>query len=451
MASAYPLNEDQQYAVDLMSEGTSIFITGPAGTGKSLTIAAVVENARKRRKTVYVCATTGVAASLLAGSASTGVRTLHSWAGIGLGKFSPTNHASYIARNKGTTDRLRGTDVLIVDEVSMTSPEYINKLDAVLRIVRKSGLPFGGIQVLFSGDFSQLPPISKDKKEPYYLFEDPIWTRLIEKVVVLSKVYRQTSPEFVEVLMKIRENNVDEQVMRVIQGTSTNTLSNPDGIKPTVLFCMNKDVDKMNQSALDRLPGSLSTSVAKDFYKTEKSRKENENGFSCVETLNLKVGAQVMLLINIDPNACLVNGSRGVVTHLPDKNNELTVCFLHGQSLKLGLHTQEIEDDHGKVVAYRRQFPFKLAFALTVHKSQGSTIDLLIVDLKGAFSPGQAYVAISRGTSLENMRVLNFAPHTVKTCDKVSTYHDSIALEYNKRPRGGDEDENEIETKKLKQ
>jgi len=427
------LNEDQRYAVDLVSEGHNIFLTGAAGTGKSLTIGTIVSDAQAAGRTVYVTASTGVAASLLSSSVDTGVRTLHSWGGIGLGAYTPHAHASFISKNAGISKRIKETDLLIIDEVSMCDPKYIAKLDSVVRLVRGSTMPFGGIQVVMSGDFSQLPPVSKGT--PYYLFEDDVWGALISETVILSKVYRQTKQVFVDVLTKIRSNDVDDEVVRVIQATAKNKLANVQGIKPTVLFCCNKDVDKINSAELDKLAGDPYVHAAVDSYSCPGAAKEHSSNFNLAQTLSLKVGAQVMLLVNIDPDAGLVNGARGVVVGVSPTETPPTVSvvFASGLVRVFGVSAQEIKDERGNVVASRRQFPLRLAWSTTIHKSQGTTIDLLVVDLNGCFAPGQAYVAISRGTSLETMRVLNFSRRAVISSKKVDKFNRIAARKYKVR------------------
>lgn len=457
------LNEDQQTALDYATEGHNLFITGPAGTGKSLTISKIVEALSDMGKTVYVTASTGIAASLLSGSLDTGVRTFHGWAGIGLGKYAAHSHAKFIMKNENAKERILKTDVVILDEVSMMDAEYMDKVNAVLQLVRKSQLPFGGIQIITSGDFFQLPPPQKGRKEPLYLFQVSLWDKLVEKTVVLSKVYRQSKQEFIDMLTKIRNNHVDGSVWTIMNRLAKNELRTDTGIKPTTLYCRNANVDNMNANELRMLEGKAHFFRAREHYKDEDTKKEQKESFSLVSELFLKKGAQVMCLLNLSPEDGIVNGSRGVVTHIhntkapsatwleEDKcaKDYVRVRFLNGHEHSFSVEKQEVKDEFGEVVAWKEQFPFKLSWALTIHKSQGASIDLLDVDLAGCFAPGQAYVAISRGTNLETMRVRNFTRDVVITSPEVMKFQQRIECQYkpNKRPH---EDEDIFDYKRQK-
>lgn len=452
------LNEDQQSAVDMVKDGKSIYITGPAGSGKSLTISKIIEQAREMDEEIHVTASTGVAASQLRGL--TGVRTFHSWAGIGLGKYAASAHAKFIKRNQDTRDRIIGTDILVIDEISMIDPQFLAKVNDVVQIVRSwdpstrhiAKKPFGGIQLVLTGDFGQLPPVQKGKSgAPKYLFQDPLWKKLVDDTVVLTNVYRQQDQEFVDLLMRIRSNRMTDADVATLRGTASNKLG--DGkLKPTVLFCRNCDVDRMNLEELRKLEGPCYKFVANDRYETEQAKKDCRSTFASPETLPLKVGAQVMLTINQNPNAGLINGSRGVVTDITmadpaiqGSEAGITVTFANGQQVFYNRHLQESQDDNGKVVASRKQFPFKLAWCMTIHKSQGMTIDLLDIDLRGAFEVSQAYVAISRGVGLDKMRIRNFRKDCVLTSHAVLQFErdllckkrqrESITADASKKPK----------------
>lgn len=443
------LNEEQTRACNAVAEGHNLFLTGPAGTGKSLTISKIIEEAESWGKQVYVTASTGVAASLLGTAMGcSGVRTFHSWAGIGLGKYAPSVHAKFIMRNERSRERIQGTDLLILDEVSMMDFDYMSKVNDMLQIVRRSNQVFGGIQVVLAGDFYQLPPTQKGRKEPYYLFESQLWADLIEKTVILKKVYRQSKQEFVNLLMNLRDSRIDQSVYNVMDRLQKNRLKVENGIKPTMLFCRNMNVDAVNMAELKRIDNSLYTFKAHEKYKSEAEKKEHKDSFSFIDELKLKVGAQVMCLINMAPELGIVNGSRGVVTHIhsmehPGEQKQedemaeeyVEVRFLNGYVHKFSREKQEATSQVGEVVASKTQFPFKLSWALTIHKSQGATIDLLDVDLAGCFAPGQAYVAISRGTSLDTLRVRNFSKRAVITSQKVVEFHEKLQIMDRKRNR----------------
>jgi len=445
------LNDEQLRACNAVAEGHNLFLTGPAGTGKSLTISKIIDRAEASGKTVYVTASTGVAASLLGTAMGCpGARTFHSWAGIGLGKYAPSTHAKFIMRNERARERITDTDLLILDEVSMMDFDYMSKVNDVLQIVRRSNQIFGGIQMILAGDFYQLPPTQKGHREPYYLFESQLWADTIEKTVILKKVYRQSKQEFVDLLMNLRDCRINQDVCARMEQLGKNRLKVENGIKPTMLFCRNMNVDAVNNAELTRIHNTLYTFKSEEKYKTDVDKKEYKDSFSFIDDLKLKVGAQVMCLINMAPQLGIVNGSRGVVTHIhskehPGENKQgdidllseeyVEVRFLNGYTHRFTREKQEASNQVGEVVASKKQYPIKLSWALTIHKSQGATIDLLDVDLAGCFAPGQAYVAISRGTSLDTLRVRNFSKRSVITSPKVVAFYEAIENMDRKRKR----------------
>lgn len=431
------LNTQQQRAVDLVRQGSNVFLTGPAGTGKSLTLSKIVEAALDLDEDVYVTATTGVAAAQLKDAAGpVGVRTFHSWAGIGLGKYPASAHAKFIRRNKEARERIINTDLLIVDEISMLDPDFLAKVNDVVQIVRGwdpatrhiADKPFGGIQLVFTGDFGQLPPVQKQKgKPPKFLFQDPLWEKLIDETAVLSQVYRQKDQAFVDLLQRLRENTLTDDDVKTIQATSSNKLGD-DKLQPTVLYCHNANVDKLNMEELQLLDGQTYrfNSIDTGFESNVKAAN-----FSFPQSLPLKVGAQVMLLINQDTEEGLINGSRGFVSGISldggdDGGPVVEVTYTGGVVCSYERTLQEDKDEFDRLKASRKQFPFRLAWAMTVHKSQGMTIDLLDVDLRGAFEISQAYVAISRGVGLDRMRVRNFRRESVKISHAVMQFQNSL-------------------------
>jgi ATP-dependent DNA helicase PIF1 len=437
------LNEEQARAVQIVESGRNLFLTGPAGAGKTHTLKTIVRAVVARGKTVHVTAATGVAASLLQGVSDNGARTLHSWVAIGLGLEKIEYYVSKINRYRPTRDRLMRTDLLIVDECSMLAREYVEKVDAILRRVRgRMAEPFGGIQLVLCGDFFQLGPV---QKSPILLFDTPIWSTMVHESVVLTRIYRQTSDLFVSVLAKVRVGTVDESVISAIRGTASNRLENDLGIKPTVLFCKNRDVDTMNRIELETLDTEEHV-----FPAIEKNLPTVASWlpFSLPAQLTLKIGAQVMMLANDDPERGIVNGARGIVVAIHKRSavmpDRVLVRFLSGEEVMITRRTQDYDVDGTGVVAgkplkaSRTQFPLKLAWAITIHKSQGSSIDYLIVNLDGCFTYGQAYTALSRGTRLENMVVQNFNVRSVMANLRVIDFDSSLqrnSSSSSKRPR----------------
>lgn len=441
LAPQITLNTQQQLALSNVTQGHNTFITGPAGVGKSILISQIRAWASVHGKKVVVSAMTGVAASNVNGA------TLHSWTSMGLGKGEPKKMAFYIKRREASLERYMDVDILIIDEISMADFEYFKKFDEVAQIVRnKKGVPFGGIQVVLCGDFFQLGPIQRDRKKPKYLFEDAIWGRLVEKSVHLKEVYRQKNNTFVEILHKIRVGDVTDDIVTALQAAKDRDLTNELGVTPTKLFCKNVDVDVVNKVGLQQLAGKEHKYDSITYFENEDYRRLYEKSFTLPERVTLKVGAQVMLIINLDVENGFVNGSRGVVVDIYEPGHELytqgavVVQFANGSLKVIKHHKQSFKDDNSSTDspdrASRIQYPLKLAYALTVHKSQGLSIDYLEVDLKGCFTAGQAYVALSRATSFDKLRVINFCKRIVIASSAVKGFYASLDNS-SKRPREG--------------
>lgn len=413
------LNKQQRKALNCIKIGFNIFLTGPAGVGKSFTINTIIKEVNKK---TYITATTGIAATNIGGT------TVHSWAGTGIPKPN-VSAASLVKRirrnNSGAYKRWMDAELLIIDEVSMLDYTYLTLLEEIGRIIRRNNNIFGGIQILLCGDFGQLSPIQRDRDEPKYLFEDIIWNKIVEKNILLHKVYRQDHKEFVDMLMRIRDGTFTDEDVKRIKNTRNNNLSNEWNIVPTTLFCLRKDVDTMNQKELDKLPTPHTTFKSTDYYENEEEEDIYKKNWRYPPQLNLKVGAQVMLLTNgYYENHGLVNGSRGIVTEI--KSNAVQVQFMNGANVDIMQEKIEITDEDELVKASRKQYPLTLAWSMSIHKAQGQTIELLDVDIGKAFAYGQAYVALSRGVNLNKMIIRNFSEKTIKTNKKVKDFYSSI-------------------------
>lgn len=414
----------------------NVFVTGSAGTGKSHLLKYIVEVLQGRQKdashsanveeglVVGVCAPTGVAAIIVGGS------TLHSFFGIGLGTGSRSSLLNKVRKNTAARTRIDETDILIIDECSMLSADLLETLDMVARAVRKDGWysdePFGGMQVIAFGDFFQLPPVyrydgSHDRSWRPFCFESEVWSELglSENIVELKEVQRQEHGDFVNFLGKVRTGTVDHADINDLNRKCVVGPNNPlpnDGILPTRLYVLNKDVDSQNINRLRALSGEEVVCKATDVWRQSmpvgtpasvKKKMKDSLDMELPDEVRLKVGAQVMLTRNKDLVKNLVNGSRGVVERF-ETNQEGSpipvVRFDSGIVTRIDpAETLRYNLDGGRGCLVRMQVPLKLAWAITIHKSQGSSLTRASLDISSAFEYGQCYVALSRVRSLEGL------------------------------------------------
>ena len=391
------LNEDQQNAYDLMTSGRNVFLTGPGGCGKTALIKYFVAN-NKYRKKIAVTSTTGTSALLINGT------TLHSYLGIGLGKASEKELVRKIFKRKYLINRWRELEVLIIDEVSMLSPELFDKLDYIARATR-DGFPFGSIQLILSGDFCQLPCVDNER----FCFESEAWKENIKHVCHLTKIIRQNDIDFQKCLNEIRLGDISEKTKEMINSRVKAKIANNYGIKPTKLFPLNQAVDNINSKELDKVSRKMGEiydypiEVEIPYKKYEAIAEKMSKFCPAVEELSLCTGSQVMLIQNLDLESKLANGSRGIVVRFEE---ELPVVrFLNGVERVIGYHTWEIRGDDEKKIATVTQIPLKLAYAFSIHKSQGVSLDCAKIDLRNIFEYGMGYVALSRIKNFEGLSI----------------------------------------------
>jgi ATP-dependent DNA helicase PIF1 len=432
------LNADQTAAFEAVKSGSNLFLTGPAGSGKSYLIRQIVEWAESTAKTVGLTALTGCAALLLGNKA----KTLHSWGGIGLGRDAVDALVASINRYPATKRRWRRTDILIVDEVSMMTPELFEKLDAVGKRVRNSTKPWGGIQLILCGDYFQLPPVVKGISGEMagpgrFAFESPAWAGARLRPVLLSKIERQTDPAFQQLLNECRIGEPSEATIALLksrQGLDWKSKM----IKPTLLFSRNTDVDTINEKNIGALkkPLRIFDAVSEVVRNPdapdvdipagetlERIVNKLDNDANYAPHLELCVGAQVMLLINKDIEVGQVNGSRGVIVDFSPAGDPI-VQFLHGDPVVVGRHEwQSNECPH----VSRKQVPLRVAYAVTIHKSQGATLDCALVDIGAStFEYGQAYVALSRVRDLESLYIHSLVPSKIKAHPSVVRFYQHL-------------------------
>ncbi|GAV29131.1 hypothetical protein PMKS-002611 [Pichia membranifaciens] len=576
------LSPEQEVVMELARRGNNIFYTGSAGTGKSLLLKKLIKNLKEQHPpdAIGVTASTGLAAYNIGGM------TINSFTGIGLGTGKPEEMVRNIKRNKKVRDRWDRLKVLIIDEISMIDGQLLDKLDAVAKRLRDASKPFGGLQVIFCGDFYQLPPVSKNSHSTF-AFESKFWKANIHVQVVLKKVFRQEGDkQFLQMLQEVRDGEVSESTAKKFRTLSRPLLSN-DNLIPTKLFPTRKEVDIANNNMLKGLKGGAISFTAIDggaLAHTQQGQKMLES-FLAPKNVTLKAGAQVMMIKNLDET--LVNGSLGTVvgflnsdtyhsytslcqeldsaeqeddsygmmrlleepndcladsifdflgevkTRIQEKiacesnetgerykpalisgdnetsgnDIELTdasiqeipqpmesepsayesskisievnslerkdvrlecierkeellkvlkqnenpgnllplVCFRlsngSSRTILVEKETFNIEDDFHNPIVSRVQLPLMLAWALSIHKSQGQTLKFVSVDLKKIFENGQAYVALSRAEHRRGLQVLNFSPQKIRTDPRVKKFYANLkdaetALEHIDNPSG---------------
>jgi ATP-dependent DNA helicase PIF1 len=393
------------------------FITGCGGTGKSTVLKEVIKRLQDKwgadTGKVAVTASTGAAACTISGT------TLHAFGGIRLGTDPLRTCIARARSDRKVRSRWASVEVLVIDEISMIPSDYMSKLDAVARALRTRSKPMGGVQVIMCGDFLQLPPVTKDCTK---LFLSEWWTNTRVHTILLRGSMRQSDPEFVSDLNSMRMGNVPQGPLgRVLQGQCSAYIS---GLIPqaTKLKCLKRAADEHNMRELEK----IERQELKHFYAQDSGADPNgifSRQCSLPTVLEAKLGALVMLVRNL-PHIGLVNGSTGRICRYEARSEDgeteyvpvVNMVTTAGQPIEYVAERQDasVQDAYGMVVWSRRQVPLILAWAVTIHKAQGATLDLVDVDLHGCFDVGQAYVACSRATSLQGLKVSNFFPGCIR-------------------------------------
>jgi ATP-dependent DNA helicase PIF1 len=442
-ANTFILSEDQQKVFDLYKNGKNVFMTGPGGTGKSALIRYIVEDAKANGKKIDVCALTGCAAVLLECNA----KTIHSWAGIGLAKESAGIIADKVVNHKAKKKNWMGVQILIIDEVSMLSLKLFETLDLIGKKIKMNKLPFGGIQVIFSGDFFQLPPVGDkdDIKSNKFCFESKLWDVTFPNQIQLRKMFRQKDEKYAKILNQIRIGKISKRSCELLKSYVGRVPHQDEIIKPTILYPRRKDADIVNNNNLKKLTGETYefkvqpcseedlelTENEKNYTNTfspqqiEYEQKQLLSGMNCEKTLELKVGAQVMCVVNLDMDSenPICNGSQGIVQGFNEKGAPI-INFRNGTIRTIGKHNWK--SDKIPTVGVK-QIPLILAWAVTIHKSQGSTLEIAEIDIgHNIFACGQTYVALSRVKNLDGLFLKSFNPYKIKINLKVKEYYEKL-------------------------
>ncbi|KAK9726706.1 hypothetical protein RND81_05G232000 [Saponaria officinalis] len=425
-------NAQQISIIEAVERGESVFITGSAGTGKTILIRHLIKLLLKiyDRKSVFVTASTGVAACAVRG------QTLQSFAGVGLADADAETLFSRVLGNRRAFNRWKQAKALVIDEISMVDKTLFEKYEYIARKVRCEGgecdEPWGGLQVVVSGDFFQLPPVDTKRNGVEFAFEADCWENTFQLQVSLETVFRQSESEHVRLLEGVRRGEIDSEGLALLEDCCSEEEPDETVVR---LFPKLKDVDRVNKSRLSALKEKII--VYKAFDQTVNDHGKNQlKHVIAPENLDLCKGARVMLIRNLNVKQNLVNGSTGTVIGFQKSRTRdiVKICGHDGDKLlpivefdsgwKEVVKPDEWEvADGGKVIAKRLQLPLMLAWATSIHKSQGMTLDRLHTDLSEAFGCGMVYVALSRVKSLDGLSLSGFDPSKIKAHPKVLEYY----------------------------
>lgn len=489
------LSEEQLEVIEsVVKRRQNVFYTGSAGTGKSVVLRQLVQELRaKYRENVGVTAPTGLAACNIQG------QTIFRFLEIGLGKDPVDILVTRIRKNQQKFRKWQLLKVLIIDEISMVNGDLFDKLEEIARKVRQSPRPFGGIQIVCTGDFFQLPPVGNRQNPAKFCFQSKAWSKVIERTIVLKTVFRQQGDtELIDMLNALRLGNLTQDIVTKFQALKRDLVYD-DGIEATELFPLREEVCRANEWRLKNLPSDAITFVATDNNASNEASRALLDQLMCEKVITLKEGAQVMNIKNVDEE--LVNGSLGTVLFFVTPNLYVKILTTYDEidvndeqlmsELRLLRHrvgsTEEWSEKHKRVVenvpASRRskfealvqyaaqdskdrllpvvnfnfngryeakivpkhefkldeskknanellpiriQLPLILAWAMSIHKSQGQTLPRVKIDLNRSFENGQAYVALSRAVDKDNLKVTGFSEHKVKTSEVVRRFYESI-------------------------
>lgn len=395
----------QEQAFLIMKTGVNIYLTGSAGSGKTFLLNQYISYLESHNIPVAVTASTGIAATHMNGM------TIHSWSGIGIRNFLDEKGLEQLEEKKYLWKRFEKARVLIIDEVSMLHASQLDMVEKVCRRFKRNDKPFGGLQVILSGDFFQLPPINKigSENESGMIFQSSAWKILNLAICYIEEQHRQVDDELTEILNMIRTNSIEEKHFEQLKSRVGAKLK--DEVKATKLYTHNINVDDINNVEL-----SLIESDERILHMTSSGPEPLVELLkkSCLahEKLKLKVGAEIMCIKNNFEEG-YVNGSRGKVIGFMKENGNPIIELYNGKKISLKPEIWAIEED-GKIKASVSQIPLRLAWAITIHKSQGMSLDNAEIDLTRSFSYGMGYVALSRVRTLDGISLVGFNADSLK-------------------------------------
>lgn len=388
----------QNTALDILKSGKNVFLTGSAGAGKTYVLNQYIAHLQEHGVATAITASTGIAATHING------QTIHSWSGVGIKEIVTQKDLEKIAKKKPLREKIEKARVLIIDEISMLSANTLNNVDTILQFIKINTEPFGGMQVVFCGDFFQLPPVSKNQEPNYkkFAFMSPAWVSAQLHICYLTEQHRQGNDRLARLLNEIRSGEISDSIGETLMENMERSSEKRDfrGIK---LFTHNADVDSMNQQEIEKIESE------EHFYYAEE-----EGNYQLIESLRksvlapgeliLKDGAQVMFVKNNYEQGYL-NGTMGTIIGF-DTEGFPMVMTTDDVLITAKPTDWSVHNERGQVAASYKQIPLRLAWAITVHKSQGMTLDEAEINLSKTFEPGQGYVALSRVRSWEGLHLM---------------------------------------------
>lgn len=406
---------NQEKALAILKSGRNVFLTGSAGAGKTYVLNQYIKYLQERNVAVAITASTGIAATHMNG------QTIHSWSGMGVKEQLSYSDLANLKDKKYLEKNITTAQVLIIDEISMLHKKQIDMVDEITRAFRNPDKPFGGIQVVLSGDFFQLPPVTKNEEtnREKFAFMAKTWVESQLTVCYLTDQYRQTDNDLNKILNEMRNGIVSDESLTMLDEAVYNKFK----FEPTRLYSHNFDVDRQNQIELEALAGEGEIFLAKTKGR-EPLREMLQKSVLAPENLVLKVNACVMFVRN-NYEKNVMNGMLGTVIGFSDETGYPLVKTTNGRTIEAEPEVWSMNDESGKVLASVTQVPLRLAWAITVHKSQGMTLDAAEIDLSKTFEKGQGYVALSRLKDLDGLRLLGY--------NEVALEVDELALKADKR------------------
>jgi len=387
---------NQKTALEILKRGHNVFLTGPAGSGKTYLLNLFIKHSKNEGKVVAVTASTGIAATHMNG------RTVHSWSGMGIRETITEADLKRMANNSKTKGRIKRAEALIIDEISMLNSLQLDNVDKICRRFKEPFLPFGGLQIILCGDFFQLPPVNRDNRaEIKFAYHSEAWRGMDLKICYLDEQHRQNDNLMIGALNDIRGRKVTEKTRELILSRENKTIEG--FVKPTKLFTHNIDADAVNNAELEKInykPVAYLMRSGGNKQLVEYLKK----GCLAPERLVLKKGAQVMFVRN-NFDKGYVNGTLGTVIGFNRESKMPIVKTTRGKEIQTAPETWKVED-YDKTLAEITQLPLRLAWAITVHKSQGMSLDAAEIDLRKSFEYGMGYVALSRVRTLSGISLL---------------------------------------------